>query len=86
MSIEEATARVLDVLNELEIPYVLVGAFASNYYGLARSTHDADFVAVFNNTKISSFCHHFSVSALFEPQHRRMYSMLSLASLSIPGE
>lgn len=31
MSVEEATARVLDVLNELQIPYMLVGAFAVNF-------------------------------------------------------
>ena len=48
MRIEEVTARVLDVLNELEIPYVLVGAFSVNFHGIVRSTHDADFVAVFS--------------------------------------
>ena len=36
MRIEEVTARVLDVLNELEIPYVLVGAFSANFHGIAR--------------------------------------------------
>jgi hypothetical protein len=45
MSVEAATARVLDALNELEIAYMLVGAFSVNFHGIARSTQDADFVA-----------------------------------------
>ncbi len=40
----EATARVVEVLEELNIPYMLVGAFSSNAYGFARNTNDADFV------------------------------------------
>ncbi len=43
----EAAARVVDALENLEIPYLLAGSFSSNYYGIPRSTRDADFVAVF---------------------------------------
>ena len=42
----EATARVIDALKELDIPYFLVGSYSSNYYGIPRATRDADFVAV----------------------------------------
>lgn len=40
----EATAAVIDALEQAGIPYLLVGAFSSNAYGIARSTKDADFV------------------------------------------
>ncbi|MEZ6060442.1 MAG: DUF6036 family nucleotidyltransferase [Planctomycetaceae bacterium] len=40
----EATGRVIEVLEELAIPYILVGAFSSNAYGIPRNTKDADFV------------------------------------------
>jgi len=36
--------RVIDALNAAEIPHALVGSFSSNYYGIPRSTEDADFV------------------------------------------
>lgn len=44
MNAEQIIRRVLDSLDELEVPYVLVGSFASNIYGQARSTRDADLV------------------------------------------
>ena len=36
--------QVLDALDALDIPYMLVGSFASNYWGRPRATHDADLV------------------------------------------
>ena len=42
----EVTAAVVDALESCQIDYMLVGAFSSNFYGVARSTHDADFVVV----------------------------------------
>lgn len=41
---EEVLARVLEALETLNIPCMLTGSFASNYYGEPRSTHDADIV------------------------------------------
>jgi len=35
---------VIDQLERLDIPYMLVGSFASNYWGRPRFTHDADVV------------------------------------------
>jgi len=40
----EAVLATIDALNELGIPYALVGSYASNFYGVPRSTQDADFV------------------------------------------
>jgi hypothetical protein len=44
MNAEAATLAVIDALEALGLPYMLVGSFASNYYGVPRSTQDVDFV------------------------------------------
>jgi len=44
MTSEDAAVAVIDALHDLAIPYILVGSFSSNYYGIGRSTKDADFV------------------------------------------
>jgi hypothetical protein len=41
---KEATATVIDALNSLQIPYMLVGSLSSSFYGIPRATTDADFV------------------------------------------
>jgi hypothetical protein len=44
MKAEEIVGRIFEACDLLGIPYVLVGSFASNVYGIPRSTKDADFV------------------------------------------
>ena len=44
MSAESLTSAVVHALEALQVPYMLVGSFSSNYYGIPRSTQDADFV------------------------------------------
>ena len=44
MNNDEATAAVVEGLETLKIPYMVVGSFASNLYGVPRATGDADFV------------------------------------------
>lgn len=41
---DNVLADVLDTLNDLGIPYMVVGSYASNYWGRPRMTHDADLV------------------------------------------
>ena len=41
---ERALKLVLDALEQADIPYMLVGSFASNLYGVPRATQDADVV------------------------------------------
>jgi hypothetical protein len=40
---EEAVGILLDLLNRADVPYMIVGSFSSNRYGVPRATHDADF-------------------------------------------
>jgi hypothetical protein len=36
--------EVVDVLETQQVPYLLVGSFSSNFYGIPRSTNDVDLV------------------------------------------
>jgi hypothetical protein len=44
MTAVDFVGRVIDALNQLGIPFMLVASFSSNLYGIPRSTKDADFV------------------------------------------
>jgi len=41
----DVVLRVIAVFEELDIPYLIGGSFASSLYGLGRTTNDADLVA-----------------------------------------
>jgi hypothetical protein len=38
----DAVLKVVEILQTLNVPYMLVGSFSSNFYGVARATRDAD--------------------------------------------
>jgi len=44
MKVEEVFRQVLACLESLQIPYVIVGSFATNLYGVVRATKDVDLV------------------------------------------
>lgn len=50
---EALTVRAVDALNASGLPYMLVGSFSSNLYGIPRSTKDADFVVDFGATPVA---------------------------------
>ena len=53
--LEHPVARtVVDALNAEQIPYLLVGSFSSNFYGIPRSTKDADFVIELSGKSVMS--------------------------------
>jgi hypothetical protein len=45
--------EVIDALDQVGIPYMLVGSMSSNLYGIPRSTQDADFVIELGDKSIS---------------------------------
>lgn len=49
-----AVLKVFEVLDRLEIPYVLGGSFASSVHGVARATQDIDVVADLPLAKVES--------------------------------
>jgi hypothetical protein len=68
MSGEEATRTVVDVLEELEIAYMLVGSFASNYHGISRLTKDADFVFEIGTFRVEEIAKRLGASFRLDPQ------------------
>ncbi len=44
MTTEQTLALFLDKLEELQVPYMIVGSWASGLHGRARATHDIDVV------------------------------------------
>jgi hypothetical protein len=53
MQAVESVAVVLRGLNELGVPYMIVGSLSSNFYGEPRNTRDADIVVQLGNTSLS---------------------------------
>ena len=49
----DVLSQVLDALEALQIPYMIVGSFASSFWGRPRMTHDADLVVEITGEKIS---------------------------------
>lgn len=54
MSAEALTLAVAAALEKLAIPYMVVGSFSSNVYGIPRSTKDADFVVQLEGNGIAA--------------------------------
>jgi hypothetical protein len=44
MTSDDATLAVIDLLDAEHVPYMAVGSLSSNFYGVPRSTQDADIV------------------------------------------
>lgn len=75
----ELLVDCLNRLNRIEVPYMLVGSMASNYWGIPRSTHDLDFVLALPRDQVDSLASAFgegfflqveSVRNAFAPPHQ----------------
>lgn len=44
MNSNDAVVAVIDAICRANIPYMIVGSYSSNFYGVARATRDADIV------------------------------------------
>lgn len=64
----EATLSVVEALEACDIPYMLVGSYSSNAYGVARSTQDADFVIELGEMSIGELGRRLSPSIRIDPQ------------------
>jgi hypothetical protein len=49
---QDLLSDCLQRLNRAQIPYMLVGSMASNYWGVPRSTHDIDFVVEYTTDDV----------------------------------
>jgi hypothetical protein len=59
---------VVDALDKLQIPYMVVGSFSSNVYGKPRSTKDADFVIQLDDKSISTLAAQIGSDFVLDPQ------------------
>jgi hypothetical protein len=64
----EATTSVIEALESCGIPYMLVGSYSSNAYGVPRATQDADFVIELGETSISELARRLAPSIRIDPQ------------------
>ncbi|HBI45494.1 MAG TPA: hypothetical protein DDY78_21960 [Planctomycetales bacterium] len=68
MSGDDATLAVIGALEALGTPYMVVGSFSSNLYGVPRSTQDADFVLQFGPQTIFQLADLLGPPFRFDPQ------------------
>jgi predicted nucleotidyltransferase len=68
MTGEDATAAAIDALIELDVPFILVGSFSSNQYGIPRSTKDADFVLQLGAVSILEIARKIAPDIRLDPQ------------------
>ena len=68
MNSEEATVAVIDALEALRVPYMLVGSFSSNFYGVPRATQDADFVLQVEKNRIPEIARRLGPQFRLDPQ------------------
>jgi hypothetical protein len=64
----EATVAAIEALEELRIPYMLVGSLSSNAYGIARSTKDADIVVELGAASITDLVRKLGPEFRLDPQ------------------
>jgi hypothetical protein len=65
---DEATVALINALNAAAIPYMVVGSFSSNYYGIPRSTQDADFVLDAGSESLAELFRQLGPKFKFDPQ------------------
>lgn len=68
MMAEDVVYAVVDSLESLGVPYMLVGSFSSNLYGLPRSTKDADFVVELGDLPVSRIQERLGAGFRLDPQ------------------
>ncbi len=59
---------VVDALNALKIPYMMVGSYSSNLHGIPRGTRDADFVVEMATDSISLLAERLTSLFKLDPQ------------------
>jgi hypothetical protein len=64
----DALVQVIRVLQTLEVPYMIVGAFSSNAYGYPRATKDADIVVQYKEGLLTTLCTSLGADFKFDPQ------------------
>ena len=72
--------RIIQVLEEMEIPYVVVGSIASGAYGEPRMTQDIDVVVDIHPDQVARFC------AAFPPEEFYVSPQAALRAVRTRGQ
>jgi hypothetical protein len=64
----EAVALVIERLEASGVPYMIVGSFASNIYGVSRATKDADIVLELSSHSLSTILKGLPAEFRLDPQ------------------
>lgn len=65
---DESVLEVIDALEKLQFPYMVVGSLASSYYGVPRSTKDVDIVIEVGSRSVSEIAQLLGPRFRFDPQ------------------
>lgn len=68
MTSDEAVVVFVDLLERLDVPYVITGSLASNFHGVPRSTRDADIVVDLAGDALDRLAEALPTELTFDPQ------------------
>jgi len=68
MTGDNATLAVIEALDRVGVPYMLVGSFSSNAYGVVRATKDADIVVAWKGRSVSAVMKKLGPEFRLDPQ------------------
>ncbi len=68
MEVQDVMLSVVDALNRQQVPYLLVGSFSSNYYGIPRSTKDVDIAVDFGQHSPATIVRELEHGFTLQPQ------------------
>jgi hypothetical protein len=68
MTSADATLAVIDALEQLQIPYMLVGSISTSAYGISRSSKDADIVLELGGRPIKALADQLGSAFRLDPQ------------------
>lgn len=70
MNLQDTVRTVLTALDEAQVPYMLVGSFSTNAYGIERSTRDLDVVVELGEHSILAIARKLPTVIRLDPQMR----------------
>jgi hypothetical protein len=68
MTAVDFVGRAVAALEKLQVPYIVVGSFSSNLYGIPRSTNDADFVVELGTIPVTALAAEMGPDFQLDPQ------------------
>jgi len=68
MEIEDLMLVVVDAIREAGVPFLLVGSFSSNYFGVPRSTEDVDLVVELDSHSVRDITRLLDARFKLQPQ------------------